>query len=280
MGGFHYYNVGKPQHPLSHRDVVTLGKNGELVPPTDEEIRNWSQSDVLSKTLAILQTLWFVVQAIARRIEGLPITQLEIMTLAYTIITVAMYVVWWDKPQNVGGAVRVAVKKLPEPGWVFPEEWYMSVFYIITGGQDDHVDLREERRVPTFYSGGDTDDNNPLYADILALLAAMVFGAVHCAAWHYDFPSHAEKLIWRVSSLAIVALPAVMLIPVLVLLWWYFNTPEFVERVLFPVMICFCAPLYIAARLFLLALSFSTLRSLPPEAYRAVQWTLRIPHFT
>ncbi|KAI0059819.1 hypothetical protein BV25DRAFT_1828526 [Artomyces pyxidatus] len=108
----------------------------------------------------------------------------------------------------------------------------------------------------------------------------MVFGAVHCAAWHYAFPSHAEKLIWRVSSLAIVALPAVMLVPVLVmLLRRYVRTPGFV-RAAFPVMFCTCGPLYVAARLLLLVLSFSTLRSLPPDAYRAVQWTLRIPHFT
>ncbi|KAI0059818.1 hypothetical protein BV25DRAFT_1808398, partial [Artomyces pyxidatus] len=110
MGGFHCYVDGKPKHPLSRGDVVELVKSGDLVPPTDEEIRNWSQGDVLSKTLAVVQTLWFVVQAIARGIEGLPITQLEIMTLAYTTITVAMYVAWWDKPQNVGGPVRVAVK--------------------------------------------------------------------------------------------------------------------------------------------------------------------------
>ncbi|KAI0059827.1 hypothetical protein BV25DRAFT_1918206 [Artomyces pyxidatus] len=279
MGGFHFYVAGEPQHPLSAWDVVRLVENGELVLPTDEEIRNWSQSDVLSKALAVVQTLWFVVQAIARRIEGLPITQLEIMTLAYTTITVAMYVAWWDKPQNVGGPVRVAVKQLPRPDLVVEWVWYVRIFYVIAGWHDDLVDLRKERRVPTFYSGSPWDHVTIFRADVIALCAAMVFGAVHCAAWHYAFPSHAEKLIWRVSSLAIVALPAVMLVPVLVLLLWRYEIPYIVDDVMFPVMFCICAPLYIAARLLLLALSFSTLRSLPPDAYRAVQWTLRIPHF-
>ncbi|KAI0059833.1 hypothetical protein BV25DRAFT_1918208, partial [Artomyces pyxidatus] len=45
MGGFHCYVDGKPKHPLSHGDVVELVKSGDLVPPTDEEIRNWSQGD-------------------------------------------------------------------------------------------------------------------------------------------------------------------------------------------------------------------------------------------
>lgn len=282
MGGFYHYKNGKPQHPLSRKDVVDLVKNGDLVLPIDEEIRNWSQSDVLSKTLAVVQTLWFIIQAIARRTEGLPITQLEIMTLAYAVITVAMYVAWWDKPQNVGGPVRVAVKEMPEPERVPERAWHMRIFDIVAGWQDDLVNLRRDRRVPTFYGGSALGKgDNSFRADFIALCAAMVFGAVHCAAWHYVFPSHAEKLIWRVSSLAIVALPAAMLVPVLVLLLWDFvDTSDFVDQLLFPFMFALCAPLYIAARLLLLALSFSTLRSLPPDAYRAVQWTLRIPHFT
>ncbi|KAI0059836.1 hypothetical protein BV25DRAFT_1918210 [Artomyces pyxidatus] len=282
MGGFHYYKDGQPQSPMSRDDVVVLVYSGNLVLPTDEEIRNWSHSDVLSKALAIIQTLWFVVQAIARRMEGLPITQLEIMTLAYTTITVAMYVAWWDKPQNVGGPVRVAVKELPRLASAWKREWYLRIFDIIAGWQDSHVNLRKERRVPLFYGGstGDVGDNSSFLADVLALLAAVVFGAVHCAAWHYAFPSYAETMIWRISSLAIVALPAAMLVPVLVMLLWYTSTPDSLDRILFPVMFALCAPLYIAARLLLLALSFSTLRSLPPEAYHAVQWTLLIPHFT
>ncbi|KAI0059777.1 hypothetical protein BV25DRAFT_1022277 [Artomyces pyxidatus] len=287
MGGFHYYRDGEPRHPLSRWDIVALVKSGDLVPPTDEELRTWSQGDTLSKMLAIIQTLWFVIQAIARRIEDLPITQLEIMTLAYTTITVAMYAAWWDKPQNVGGPIRATVKKLPEQEKLDEWDWYEHVFYAIIGWQDDIVDLRKERRVPTFYGGGTGEDsNNGGFADILALFAALVFGAVHCAAWHYSFPSHIEKFIWHISSLAIVVIPAVMLVLLLVAAVFTSdesNLPGVLKDAL-PVicMLVFLlsAPIYVAARLLLLALSFSTLRSLPPEAYRAVQWTLRIPHFT
>ncbi|KAI0059861.1 hypothetical protein BV25DRAFT_1034250 [Artomyces pyxidatus] len=272
MGGFHYYRSGEPIHPLSSSDVVVLVRSGELVLPTDEEMRNWSQSDVLSKSLAVVQTLWFVTQAIARRIEGLPITQLEIMTLAYTTLTVAMYVVWWDKPQNVGGPVRVTVKNLPWSPSVDKWRWYQRIFYVIAGWQDALVNLHMVRRVPTFYGGGFYNVDG-IYADVVALFAAMVFLAVHCAAWFYPFPSDVEKIIWRASSAAIVALPGAMLAPILFLLAK--GIP-----IKFPFMFVLFAPLYIVARLLLLALSFTTLRSLPLDAYRAVQWTLRIPHFT
>ncbi|KAI0059874.1 hypothetical protein BV25DRAFT_1035204 [Artomyces pyxidatus] len=275
MGGFHYYIDGEPQHPLSRWEVPELVRRGDLVPPTDEELRNWSQSDVLSKTIAIVQTLWFIIQTIARRIEGLPVTQLEIMTLAYTTITIAMYVSWWDKPQNVGGPFRVAVKELPRPGPVFEYSWYERISVTVAGAQDMFVDLRKARCVPTFYSGA-FDDGNVNIADVVALFAAMVFGAVHCAAWHYAFPSYAERFIWRACSLAIVALPgAIMLVAILPMLMDWL--PWSLEMSL---LVCaISAPLYVAARSLLLALSFTTLRSLPPETYRAVQWTLRIPHF-
>ncbi|KAI0059835.1 hypothetical protein BV25DRAFT_1918209 [Artomyces pyxidatus] len=151
----------------------------------------------------------------------------------------------------------------------------------LRGAQDQLVDLRKEHRVPTFY-GGDTADDNAGFADIIALCAAMMFGAVHCAAWHSAFLTDAEKIIWRVSSLAIVALPAAILVPLLVLLMIsrLGDSGSTVGNVfvdMFPLVFIISAPLYIAARSLLLALSFSSLRSLP---YRAVQWTLLIPHFT
>ena len=51
--------------------------------PTKEEIEDKGKSDWLAKSLVLLQTSWFVMQCIARAIEHLPITHLEIVTLAY-----------------------------------------------------------------------------------------------------------------------------------------------------------------------------------------------------
>ncbi|KAI0063537.1 hypothetical protein BV25DRAFT_1899168 [Artomyces pyxidatus] len=299
MGGFHSYKHGEPQHPLSRWDVVKLVETGELVPPTEDEIQEWSQGDALSKALAVFQTLWFVVQCIARRAEGLAIAQLEVMTLAYTVITVAMYVVWWDKPQNVRGPFRLAVKKLPEPRPAVKEgAWYVRVAYVIPGWQDDFVDLQKEPCVPTFYGGakcGRSVVGSVASSNVIALGVAMVFGAVHCAAWYYAFPSGMEKLIWRVSSATISAVPGAMflafpsgaLIAKLLEVVAVGDTTGGFEPIwqglgqfVFAPIVLLSGPVYFAARILLLVLSFTTLRSLPYGVYRAVQWTLRIPHFT
>ncbi|KAI0062755.1 hypothetical protein BV25DRAFT_1915883 [Artomyces pyxidatus] len=281
MGGYHLYNNGKPRHPLPRTDVVKLVSTGDLVPPTEDEVRGWSQGDALSKTLAVIQTLWFVVQCIARHTEGLPITQLEIMTLAYTTITVAMYAFWWDKPQNVGGPIRVAVLELPAQSRAGTVPWYTRIFYGIVGAQDDLLDMRKEPCVPTFYSGGGVPgDDNEIWADVIALAVAMVFGAVHCAAWNYQFPSRAEELIWRISSVAIVAIPGVMLSLLIALLPAVMDYSDVLQYGIVVPVFFLTGPIYVAARVLLLTLSFATLRSLPFDAYRAVEWTLLIPHFT
>ncbi|KZP21820.1 hypothetical protein FIBSPDRAFT_1043925 [Athelia psychrophila] len=118
------------------------------------------------------------VQCIAQHAEHLPVTSLEVMTLAYTVITVAMYAAWWAKPLNVSCAIRVPEGEVK----VKKAEKYNSVwdriFPYVLGYQDDAVDLHKCKRVPTFWAGKANGTDIGI-ADITALLVAMVFGAVH-----------------------------------------------------------------------------------------------------
>lgn len=101
MGGFHEYDGEKPVVCLTPRNVLSLIHNGLLTPPSKEEIKDRSKSDSFSKIIVLIQTLWFVMQCIARHIEHLPITELEIATLAYTIPILGIYICWWGKPLGV-----------------------------------------------------------------------------------------------------------------------------------------------------------------------------------
>ncbi|KAI9507952.1 hypothetical protein F5148DRAFT_1014365 [Russula earlei] len=65
-----------------------------------EEIEDKSKGDVISKGLVILQTCWFVTQCIARGAQGLPITELELVTVSFATLNRVMYVLWWEKPLN------------------------------------------------------------------------------------------------------------------------------------------------------------------------------------
>ncbi|KAI0041631.1 hypothetical protein FA95DRAFT_673655 [Auriscalpium vulgare] len=282
MGGYHLYEKGQPKHPLHPFHVTRLVKEGELILPTEDEIQALGQADALSKGLAVLQTLWFVVQCIARRAAGLPITQLEVMTLAYTSITVAMYLAWWSKPLNVGGPIHF-IGTLPDITTHHMWDGLLHFVSLVIGDQDYEIDMRHVSGVPAFYGGGPGDNYENIRADALSVFAAMVFGAIHCVAWHYAFPSDIDATVWRVSSVTITAFPTLVFLYLL----WEFSPLGDVNRVDFVVdnialmeLFTLFATVYVLTRLILLSLAFTTLRALPAEAYQSVQWTHFIPHLT
>ena len=107
------------------------------------------------------------------------------------------------------------------------------------------------------------------------ILVAMVFGGIHCIAWSFAFPSPTEQLLWRISSIAITAIP----LPVagIVFIDDQLDDDNPVETILV-ITLFLLFLLYPISRILLLVLSLTTLRSLPPSAYQTVQWTTFLPH--
>ena len=95
MGGFHLSQeqtdneYGEPRYPLDYIGVERLCRQEEsqLQLPPEVDIEDKSKSDWLAKGLVIMRTLWFVIQCIARGHAQLPLTNLEIVTLAYTVMS-------------------------------------------------------------------------------------------------------------------------------------------------------------------------------------------------
>lgn len=101
------------------RDLVQASK---IVFPTitATEIKDRSKADFMAKTIAFLQTTWFILQCIARAIQHLDLTELELVTLALAVLGGIIAFFWWDKPLGVQVAVPVylrgvaPVKTLPD----------------------------------------------------------------------------------------------------------------------------------------------------------------------
>jgi len=84
---------------------------------SEEDTKDRSKSDILSKLIAISQTTWFILQCIARGQQKLTLTELELVTLALASLNAITYVFWWHKPLGVQVPIRVyfeteAVEKL------------------------------------------------------------------------------------------------------------------------------------------------------------------------
>lgn len=279
MGGYHFYNAAGPVHPLTPDMVVELVRRGHIVPPTAQELASQSKGDGLSKCVAVVQTLWFVAQCIARHKSNLPLTNLEVMTLAYTVMTLAMYMAWWAKPLNVACAIRVAEEPVFMPDIVENEMTAESLVSQFGGFHDWYVNISRRRAVPTFWAGC-PEIEDVTAADIVSLVVSMIFGAVHCIAWFSTFHSPLQQEVWRSSAIAIAAVPVVAagthilnvflftLLPKDTTIPLYITIPIQASSVL----------IYIAARISLLIISFTSLESSPFGAYQTVQWTLLIPH--
>lgn len=132
MGGFHQFDGDRPLLCLTPDDVVELVALGMLIPPSELEIKDRSKADSFSKLIVLVQTLWFVMQSIARHIEHLPLTELEVATLAYTIPILGIYICWWNKPLGVTQPIQVP-KSLADNTEDLPVSLWESFVESLTG---------------------------------------------------------------------------------------------------------------------------------------------------
>jgi len=88
--------------------------NFEFPMTTVPEINDYSKGDGLSKLLAILQVSWFIIQCLVRHLQGLALTELELVTLAMASLNAITYGFWWNKPLSVAGPVVYVEERMGE----------------------------------------------------------------------------------------------------------------------------------------------------------------------
>ncbi len=286
------------------RELNLLKKLAAISPET---IEDKSKGDALSKTFSVLQISWFVVQCVARANQHLPITLLEMTTLAYAGLSMIMYSLWWHKPLNVKYHISLDgpySRSMPETHhpeasaspvnplrhrWVSTLHW-IKLTILGESAQGSYEDIGEGAF--PFNSGGTERDMTSRIVTMPGV--GFLFGAFHCVAWSFYFPSHTEMMLWRLSSMAIIIglCMAGHLFGVSLII--FFIDREGMSKlrrsvkdreiwaltlfILSAFTVFFGMFAYIVARIMLITLAFLQLRSLPPSAFCTVQWTTYIPH--
>lgn len=123
-----------------------------------------------------------------------------------------------------------------------------------------------------FYS--EDAQTRPLLAT--SSLAGALFGAVHCLAWHFSFPSHAEEIMWRSASVGVVGPCAATFTGVVI--WPILNNSPFILEFILVILMSMISFAYPIARISLIVLAVTSLRSLPPSALETVDWVELFPH--
>ena len=331
---------------------------------TKDEIQDKSTADSVAKLFALVQTTWFMLQCVARLSQHLAITELELATVAFALLNMITYALWWDKPMDAQCPIRVLKKckhcqegrrngasdkdaagqtrspekndqieahqrdKEPLPN----HHSNTTICHPLCQNQDDHLirftvvprphggsasstppwkgrDWRSSIgrcswsniRKPVaatfrmllgpfnsmmgngsgdttfFIVGWKSDGPHENIRYLGSVFIATVFGAIHCMAWSFHFPTRAEQILWRISSLATASIPGVWAI-VAPLIGFFLMIYEAHRSDAANFLIVFPLFLYAVGRIALLALCLMALRSPPPSSLQTVQWINFLPH--
>ena len=230
--------------------------------PTMEQIQDRGKGDSITKTITIVQTLWFAVQAAHRVSQGLTVTELELTTLGHVVLNILIYWCWWNKPLNLRFPVDVYPKKREEITEQSSNEQHAAE----PGpqGPTSPRKLSIRVRVGAYLNRNINDWDGSWKATILVIgffIIGGTFGAIHCLAWNSAFPTHVEHLLWRVSALVVTTAPG--LIFALALIPDESDMAEDLTAVVGMSLIL----VYCLGRACLLALALAALRALPERAY-------------
>jgi len=219
----------------------------------DTKIKALQKSDKLAKTLVCLQVSWLVIQAIARRIENLPVTLLELNTIAQVWIALVIYGLWWFKPQGIVEVILIDFghckgrKQLHENGIPSPDSSFAST--------------------PPDYSH---DSDIHLAVGILLILG-VVYVAIDALGWTAYFPTHEEMVVWQASICILAVGTMFTLVRTFTTL---VEAPTWGEDLL-----AACALLFgLVGRVLLTVEAFISIRSLPIGSYSTPSWSGSIPH--
>lgn len=80
-------------------DILPYLRDGDFLdlPPflSGEQLMDRSKSDALLKVIAMIQSLYLLIQVVARKYQALPLTELELASTAYVLCTVITYIFWF-----------------------------------------------------------------------------------------------------------------------------------------------------------------------------------------
>ncbi|KAE8446053.1 hypothetical protein EG329_012561 [Mollisiaceae sp. DMI_Dod_QoI] len=187
--------------------------------PAKRDIEDKSKADLLVKLFAVSQISWLVMSVLARYINHLAVSQLEVATVAFSLLAVATFLVNLPKPKDVD---MPTIALLAQTGFneartrtpVTARPFFTWLRYISLREEDLERLTRHRIRNDAIRMRGPM----PLFSAIMAI-STIIFGSLHCIAWRFDFPSKAELWTWRIASIVSATIPCFVMFVCFFLSW-------------------------------------------------------------
>jgi hypothetical protein len=227
MGGFILRTSDHGNFPINAAQVYYLVMQGHIPCPTTsrKQILDKNKAARVIRFLTLCQTMWFLVNCIARQIEGIALTTIELSTLAFILSAAGSFFCWFHKPMDVETpeyvdlAISIAEVKMRagisnDNDWLytpldFVEErkhWPWTLYW--------HYGLEiflKVFKLPRWLVSVPTDrpirrirDDlfpEPTYRSLPALFVFHVgYAGILMAGWNLDTPTEIELLLWRIAS--------------------------------------------------------------------------------
>jgi hypothetical protein len=262
---------------------------------SSNELKDQSKGDALVKVIAMGQIIYLVLQLCLRKAQALPSSLLELMVVAFAACALLTYGLLLNKPQDVGVPRYLTASRSPtsielaeiilagpvHPPMSLSAKKGMTTLAVHLGKGDMH---HTESRLR-----GDTIAGRALFLG--SILGGTIFGAIHCAAWDFEFPTPIERLLWRIACLIIVILPIANSWP-LILRKPFARVMKKMEKtkdvqteaaLLLTIgngLLMAMFSVYFVCRLFMLCEVVRALFYLPPGAFLTANWLGAIPHLS
>ena len=281
----------------------------------EEYILDQAASSSLSKALLTVQVAWFCTNCASRLFQRLPLSLLEVTTVAHAFCTLLAYVVWWSKPLNVAAPMILREREAREVYALLKcsDDEYDKALemaqnraaadpstlsiahgsekivlaadalqHLPTPARPPHSSRFHDGRmmVPGIFATGSGHGLAHFLSIGLFIISTILYGLVHFLAWGGWIPTPLERLLWQVSSLVITCSGLAEGF-VGFLGAWLDDSDTISGKIAGEFMWIMCAMIpfaHILASGFLIVESFRELSFLDSAAYQLPSWTNYWPH--
>ncbi|KAJ5583009.1 hypothetical protein N7535_001629 [Penicillium sp. DV-2018c] len=228
MGGFRLKTKDSEHFPINAKQLhhLVMNKYVEMPMITEQSIKSKDRVDALLRFITVYQCLWFLVTTSARLWMHMPITTGELTTVAFIFCCLPTNLYWLSKPADMRTSEIIETGKTIKELWEENKVDEVKARYYFT--PLDYVD-REEREcawsiywsnwvnilrnmhiiiaqqarpINRFQNTRVAKLSTFYYAQFLIVTA--VYSGIFVFAWDFDFPTHVEQLLWRISSCVVL----------------------------------------------------------------------------
>lgn len=216
MGGFVLYPKDSTPFPVNNRHIQWLVVNGFMgIPPvTTRKIWDRSKADHLIKTIVCVQICWLMITVVARVIQKIAVTTLELATVSIVVCTIATFFCWLHKPADVRTPIELHIDSstadiliaggdaASKPYRMTPLDFVDNLGPSYSQNCAAFVGVRsgpQKRPLPRF-----TNDRFPHVRglrQVLLVTITLFSDGIHIFGWNFQFPTRVEQIVWRVAGL-------------------------------------------------------------------------------